>query len=99
MSENLVIPVALQFEDGLWSICAPDFDGCFSQGETAEEAIINIQDSITGWLDVRREEGWRIPDISEIGYWAQQSKFQDGNWLWAISVMPRPDWWPHATNV
>ena len=33
-------------EDGIWWTDSPDIPGCYSQGETQEEAILNMKDSV-----------------------------------------------------
>ncbi len=44
-------------EDGVWVIECPSIPGCFSQGQTREEALENIKDAIKGCLEVRAELG------------------------------------------
>ena len=44
-------------EDGVWVVECPAIPGCFSQGQTREEALENVQDAIRGCLDVRAEMG------------------------------------------
>ena len=39
-------------EDGGFVAHCPELKGCWSQGETAEEALYNIGDAISGWLAV-----------------------------------------------
>ena len=42
----------------------PDLPGCMSDGETPEEAIINVQDAILAWLESAQEMGRPIPEPS-----------------------------------
>ena len=44
-------------EDGVWIAECPAIPGCVSQGQTKEEAQINIQDAISLCLQVRAEQG------------------------------------------
>lgn len=48
-------------DDGLWIADVPDLKYCSSHGATPEEAIVNIQDAIDGWLETARAEGMTIP--------------------------------------
>lgn len=41
-----------QDEDGYFTAEVPALPGCLSQGNTHEEAILNIKEAIEGWLDV-----------------------------------------------
>ena len=43
-------------EDGGFVAHCPELKGCWSQGETAEEALHNIGDAISGWLAVHVEQ-------------------------------------------
>jgi predicted RNase H-like HicB family nuclease len=42
----------------------PDLPGCISTGETVEDVERNIQEAITGHLQVMKEIGEPIPDPS-----------------------------------
>jgi predicted RNase H-like HicB family nuclease len=44
-------------EDGYWIVECPAIPGCFSQGDTREEAIENIKDAIKLCLEVRADLG------------------------------------------
>jgi predicted RNase H-like HicB family nuclease len=51
-------------EDGYYVSC-PALQGCYSQGDTYEEAIANIKDAIRLHIEDRRAEGEELPqDIS-----------------------------------
>jgi predicted RNase H-like HicB family nuclease len=42
----------------------PAFRGCYSQGETAEEAVANVKEAISLTIDDMRANGEAIPDPS-----------------------------------
>jgi predicted RNase H-like HicB family nuclease len=42
--------------DGGWVAECPDLPGCFSQGETRDEALYNLSDAITGIISLRMEQ-------------------------------------------
>ena len=44
----------IKSEEG-YSIGCPDLPGCWSQGDTEEEALANIKDAIKGYLEVAAE--------------------------------------------
>ena len=44
-------------EDGVWVAECPAIPGCVSQGETKEEAVVNIREAIALCLEVRSEMG------------------------------------------
>ncbi len=47
-------------EEGYW-VEIPALPGCFSQGETAEEALQNAREAIESHLLALKEEGQEIP--------------------------------------
>ena len=56
------LTVILQPEaDGGYSVVCPALPGCVSEGDTLDEALVNIQEAIEATLDVRREQGFEGP--------------------------------------
>ncbi len=52
-------------EGGYW-VEVPALPGCYSQGETIEEAITDIKEAIQLHIEVMREEGKEIPEEKEL---------------------------------
>jgi antitoxin HicB len=50
-----------QDEDGVYIAEAPALPGCISQGKTRKEAIDNIKEAITGYLESLQAHGEPIP--------------------------------------
>ena len=48
-------------EEGGFMASIPELPGCLSQGETLEEARLNIRDAIQGYLSVLKEDGDELP--------------------------------------
>ncbi len=44
-------------EDGVWIVECPSIPGCVSQGDTKDEAIVNIREAIALCIEVRAEQG------------------------------------------
>ena len=53
-------------EDGLYIASVPLLQGCYTQGETYEEAMANIKDAIKLHIEARRDLGEPIPIESAI---------------------------------
>jgi len=49
-------------EDHLFVAEVPELPGCMAHGETQSEAIQNIQEAMSFWLDTARELGRIIPE-------------------------------------
>ena len=56
--------ILMKSEEG-YSVSCPALPGCWSQGETEEEAIENIRDAIREYL-AAREEYYRNTDKDEV---------------------------------
>ena len=44
-------------EDGVWIVECPSIPGCVSQGDTKDEALVNIREAIALCIEVRAEQG------------------------------------------
>lgn len=53
---TLTVRVGPDTLDGGWVAECLDLPGCFSQGETREEALSNISDAIAGVISLRAEQ-------------------------------------------
>lgn len=47
--------VTIQKTEEGYSVCVPGLPGCWSQGDTEEEALENIKDAIEGYLETIEE--------------------------------------------
>lgn len=54
-----------QEPEGGYTVTVPALPGCLTYGETFEEAIELIDDAISGWLAVAKDEGFPIPEQFE----------------------------------
>ena len=53
-------------ESGGYVISCPSLPGCYSQGQTPEEAMENIKEAIALCLEDMESQGEEIPDPSKI---------------------------------
>ena len=51
-------------EDG-YSVEFPDLSGCFSSGETLEEALENSREALDLYLEEARDPKWKVPQSKE----------------------------------
>ena len=49
-------------EDGFWVVECPSLPGCVSQGQSREEAIVNIREAIEGYVLALREDNLPVPE-------------------------------------
>ena len=66
-----------------WGVVVPDLPGCFSAGDTLEEAMIQAEDAVTAWIEATLDAGQDIPTPSNIEALRTAHPEFDG-WLWAL---------------
>ena len=49
-------------EDGYFVVEVPSLPGCISQGKTRDEALANIEEAISLYIEVLEERGESIPE-------------------------------------
>jgi predicted RNase H-like HicB family nuclease len=49
-------------EDGYWVVECPSLPGCISQGETREDAVVNIREAINGYIAALEDDGLPVPE-------------------------------------
>ena len=65
-----------------FSVIVPDLPGCFSAGNTLDEAIDNAKEAIELWLETVIDDGGAIPELRSIG--EHQSNPEFLGWIWAV---------------
>lgn len=61
-TDYAIIVEALPAEDGGGFIATvPDLPGCMSDGETPQEALLNVQDAIKAWIEAAQDMGHTVP--------------------------------------
>ncbi len=59
---SLTYPITLYPEaEGGYTVMIADLPGCISQGESLDEAVANIQEAKTAWIETAWECGDPIP--------------------------------------
>jgi predicted RNase H-like HicB family nuclease len=69
MKENAMrFPVAIESgsETTAFGIVFPDFPGCFSAGDTLDEAMENAEEAAAAWIDATLDSGGAIPRASSL---------------------------------
>jgi len=60
--QRLMYPVILERDDEGYFVSCPALQGCYSQGETYEEAIANIRDAVRLHIEDRLANREEIPE-------------------------------------
>jgi predicted RNase H-like HicB family nuclease len=77
-------PIAIEAGDArhAYGVVVPDLPGCFSAGDTLDEALMNAQEAILLHLEGLLDDGKPLPKASQIGELRRRRSFR--NWTWAI---------------
>lgn len=76
-------PIAIEIGDEQYAygVVVPDLPGCFSAGDSFEEAIANAREAIEGHLESLSEHGDPIPTATAIQQHLDNPDF--AGWVWA----------------
>ena len=67
---KFIIAIEPGTESSAWGVAVPDLPGCFSAGDTLDEAMDNAREAIDLHVETMIEDGENIPaarPLSEIG--------------------------------
>lgn len=87
----MLYPIVVERGDSehAYSVVVPDLPGCFSAGDTFDEAMANVREAIAGHLEVLADNGDDIPAASTIESHIDDPDYQ--GWIWsAIDVDTTP---------
>lgn len=78
----MLIPVAIHKDtDSLYGVTVPDIPGCFSAGETIEEALSNTREAIVFHLEGMLEDGKAVTvSTRQIEELAQEADYAGATW-------------------
>lgn len=80
----MLYPIAIEPGDDsrAFGVVVPDIPGCFSAGDTLDEAIANAREAIDFHLDGLAEDNAEIPVASSFAKHQANPKY--AGWIWAV---------------
>ncbi len=78
-------PIAIEPGDAThaYGVVVPDLPGCFSAGDTLDEAMVNAESAVLAWMETTLDQGGTIPPASSLGTLREAyPEFRD--WVWAL---------------
>lgn len=77
-------PVAIHKDtDSCYGVSVPDIPGCFSAGETYDEALTNAEEAISSHLEILAEDGSIAPHPGTIEELKDNPDYADASWALA----------------
>jgi predicted RNase H-like HicB family nuclease len=65
-----------------YGVVVPDLPGCFSAGDSLDEAVANAKQAIELWLEVAIDDGLPIPEPKSLETHQREREFK--GWTWAL---------------
>lgn len=61
-------PIAIEIgtETAAYGVVVPDLPGCFSAGDTIDDAVTAAEEAAAGWIDATLDAGGTVPAASSI---------------------------------
>jgi predicted RNase H-like HicB family nuclease len=86
--KTLVYPIAIEAGDAAhaYGVVVPDLPGCFSAGDTLEEAYVNAREAIASHIEVLIDEGMQIPERGSLEEHRKDPAY--AGWLWGLVEVP-----------
>ena len=73
----------ITFDAAAWGVVVPDLPGCFSAGDTMEEAMIQAEAAVIAWIETALDAEQDIPKPSSIDA-LRAANTDFAGWLWAL---------------
>ncbi|MDE1480620.1 type II toxin-antitoxin system HicB family antitoxin [Xenorhabdus bovienii] len=80
----MLYPIAIEIgdENHAYGVAVPDIPGCFSAGDSMEDAVKNAKEAITGHLELLAEMNQLPPEAKPLDYWIKDEEYT--GWAWAV---------------
>ena len=90
-------PIAIEpgSDHSAWGVVVPDLPGCFSAGDSLDEAVSLAEDAVAAWLDSALDLGMTIPPPSTLESLRERPEFS--GWVFAV-IAVSPAWLDDAAE-
>ncbi len=83
---KLKYPIAIEPPDNdeeyAYGVVVPDLPGCFSAGDTVDEAVENSKEAISLWIETVLDDDGMVPAPGKLSTYSKNPEFS--GWLWAV---------------
>jgi predicted RNase H-like HicB family nuclease len=84
-------------ETTAFGVVVPDLLGCFSAGDTLEQAFDNAREAIDAHCDILAEDGQHLPAPQAMATWQSDPAYS--GWVWAMVEVPVESYWGPSEKV
>jgi predicted RNase H-like HicB family nuclease len=79
---KFTIAIEVGTKDTAFGVVVPDLPGCFSAGDTVEDAFDNVREAIDAHCQLLAEEGKDLPTPKLMSEWQADKEYK--GWTWGI---------------
>ena len=85
---NMKFTIAIEpgTDTSAWGVAVPDLPGCFSAGDTLDEAMANARQAIDQHVEIMIEDGAPIPIARALAVIQADPAYT--GWVWAVVDVP-----------
>ena len=78
-------PIAIEpgDEGTAWGVVVPDLPGCYSAGDTLDDAIDKASEAIALWIETALDGCGDIPAPGSVASYREHPEFE--GWIWALA--------------
>lgn len=80
-----------------FGVAVPDLPGCFSAGDTVEEAFENVREAIDAWCEAQALSKKDMPQVHPMSHWQKDKSFK--GWTWGIVEVPVEKYFGPAEKI
>lgn len=80
-------PIAIEpgDETTAFGVVAPDLPGCYSAGDTLDEALAGVEEAAAAWIDATLDAGGDVPPPSDLDTVRRNPNF--AGWLFGVITL------------
>ena len=83
---KFIIAIEPGTESTAWGVAVPDLPGCFSAGDTLDEAMDNAREAIDLHVETLIQDGLDVPAARPLS--VLQADAEYAGWVWAVVDVP-----------
>jgi len=94
---KFTIAIEVGTKDTAFGVVVPDLPGCFSAGDSVEEAFDNAREAIDAHCEMLAEDGKDLPAPKSMSVWQADKDYK--GWTWGIVEVPIERYFGPASKI